>query len=743
MVTLESGGNTFTIASAAGRVTTLAPASISRGTQNATALVRGSNLSQATATNVARIIPGDAGASLSFVGTNTLNNAATGDATQAVRIIPYFLGDSSAAGTGNGFVTYDSALGLRVLTDAQTTLLTAGYTTAANPDNARVASTLTLSDASAVTLNSLLFKTAASTLSSTNLNPLTVNSGAVAATGAFDYSIDNTFSGLTLGNGEGVVTVTTAANSLTIGTPIIVTNGGGLTKAGAGTLRLTAANTYTGPTTITGGVLEMGHAAALSANTVRINGTRLAIAPDATIANAIIIGPNTGIAGRGLIEPVSGTATLTGPIAINNNALAGGHFSAPVGTTLVVAGAITAPPSVTVTSRLGNVTFSGGGAGYSTLQIQEGTVSIGAPNGLATTAVVDVASSASGTLDLNGFDQTLAGLARTSNTSGRDAIVQNFGAPKTLTLNVTGQVAFAGTIATGGTTGNAIITGEISLVKNGTGTQTLSGGGANSYTGSTTINAGILKLQKAVNFPAIPSGDTVAINGGGTLQLGESSQIDDDITGFVINGGTFDLGAFIEGITPAITITNGTITGTSAGFLLARGGYLASGTNTINKGISVRAADVDSGLFTIAGGTTTVNGVIQTDDFSEQGITKTGAGTLILTKTNTYTGPTTVNAGTLEFDASQTLSSLTIADGAVVRLGPASAPAAPFQGGFADDGAFAGMAVADTAAVQPVPEPGGLSLLAAGVIGLLGRRRPRGLPGGPEQQQHSRGERPA
>ena len=722
VLTLGSGRNIVTVASAAGRVTTLAPASLSRGTQNATALIRGTNLSQTAATNVARVVLGDGGASLSLVGTNTLNNGTASDATQAVKIVPYLFGDTSTTGTGNGFVTYDTTLGLRVLTAAQTTPLTAGYTTAANPDNASVTADLTLTGASSVTVNSLLFSgTAASTLSSSSPNTLTVNSGAVATTGALDYSFDGSFSGLALGNGEGVVTVT--SNRLTIGTPMSVTNGGGLTKAGTGTLSLTAANTYTGVTTITGGVLEMGHPAALSANTVRINGTRLAIAPDTTIANAIVIGPNSGVAGRGLIEPMSGTATLTGSIAINNNAVAGGHFSAPVGTTLNVAGVITAPPAVTVTSRIGNVVFSGGGTGYSTLQIQEGAVSIGATNGIATTAIVDVASSNPGSLDLNGFDQTLAGLARTSNTAGRDATVQNFGAPKTLTLNVAGQVSFAGTVATASTTGNAIITGELSLVKNGVGTQTLSGGGSNSYTGSTTINAGILKLQKAESFDAIPLLTALSINTGGTLQLGQSSQISDDITAFGINGGTFDLGQFKEEVTPAVTITNGTITGTSAGFLLARGGFLASGTNTISKGISVRGADVDSGHFNVVSGTTTVSGVIQTDDFSEQGISKTGAGTLVLSRTNTYTGATTVTAGTLEFGASQTLSSLTIVAGAVVRVAASPGGAAPFHDGLASDGLIAGAG----GSPQAVPEPGALTLLAAGVLGLLGRRRRRDL----------------
>lgn len=677
-LTMHSGRTTVSVASAASRVTTLTIASLSRGTENATALIRGTSLNQSVATNVARIALGDGGASLNSVGTSTLNNGATDDATKDLKIVPYFFGDTSATGTGNNFVTNDTALGLRVLTAAQQTALTGTYATATAPENVRVTATTTLGEAAAVTVNSLLFAGAATTTlgSASTANALTVNSGAIGTTGAFDYAIDSSFSGLHLGNGEGVITVSVAATSatppvpvsLTIATPITIASGGGLTKSGAGTLNLTVANHYTGPTTISAGVLQASHANALGTGLIRINGTRLLVGVGLNLANPITIGVNTGVAGTGLIEPVNaaGTATISGPLTITNNAFAGGHFASRAGSTLHVASVITAPDSVTLTSRVGNVMFSGGGTGYKSLQVQGDNVLVGADNGIASSAIVDVASSATGALDLNGFNQTLAGLTRLSVQAATVTNSVLLGEPKTLTLNVAGQLSFAGTVAVPQPSGNAVISGNLSLMKEGVGIQALSGAGNNTYTGSTTINAGTLKLQKPTgNQNAIPAGNTLTIGPSGTLQIGADSQINDEITAFTMNGGTFDVGPFVEGITPAVTITNGTISGTSPGFLLTRGGFIANGSNAISKGISVRGEDFNSGRFEIVGGTTTVSGVIQTDNATSQGITKVGAGTLVLSAANTFTGPSAVNEGHMIVSGSLSASSVvTVGDGA-------------------------------------------------------------------------------
>ena len=54
-----------------------------------------------------------------------------------------------------------------------------------------------------------------------------------------------------------------AAVDLQVSVPIL---NGGLVKAGPGTMRLTAASTFSGSTTIQQGTLQLGHAAALAAS---------------------------------------------------------------------------------------------------------------------------------------------------------------------------------------------------------------------------------------------------------------------------------------------------------------------------------------------------------------------------------------------------------------------------------------------------------------------------------------------
>ena len=81
--------------------------------------------------------------------------------------------------------------------------------------------------------------------------------------------------------------------------------------------------------------------------------------------------------------------------------------------------------------------------------------------------------------------------------------------------------------------------------------------------------------------------------------------------------------------------------------------------------------------------------------------------------------------GTLEFDASQTLSSLTIGSGAVVSLAPNGPGAVPVNGFANDEPIDNAVSTGTDAPVQAIPEPGALSLFAIGVLGLLARRRQR------------------
>lgn len=70
---------------------------------------------------------------------------------------------------------------------------------------------------------------------------------------------------ITLGAGGGTLDIPTATNTLTINTNGI-SGVGGLTKTAAGTLALTAANTYQGDTTISGGQLTLSGAGSIASS---------------------------------------------------------------------------------------------------------------------------------------------------------------------------------------------------------------------------------------------------------------------------------------------------------------------------------------------------------------------------------------------------------------------------------------------------------------------------------------------
>ena len=224
------------------------------------------------------------------------------------------------------------------------------------------------------------------------------------------------------------------------------------------------------------------------------------------------------------------------------------------------------------------------------------------------------------------------------------------------------------------------------LAKFGAGTLVLTG--TNTYTGGTTVNAGTLGIT---NGNAIGTG-LLALAEGTTLRLDGTFALANNIT--VAGDPFFD-------VTVGNTATlNGTISDASApapfGVVekVGAGTLVLAGTNTYSGGTVISAGTLDvrnnssvgTGKVTLDGGTflagannltfvnpfaintsggaidtgantLTVSGAI-TDGNGPGALTKTGTGTLVLTNSNTYTGGTTISAGTLQLGDGGTAGSI-------------------------------------------------------------------------------------
>ena len=300
---------------------------------------------------------------------------------------------------------------------------------------------------------------------------------------------------VTLSGADRILHVSIGANvntkSLTISG--VIGNDGttrALTKNGTGYLVLSNANTYGGNTTINDGYLTVTHNGALSSGELNINtgSERFQIANGVSVPNNIVINGG-GTSFNGLIQNLNAaageTVTVGGNITINASTFAGGHFaSVGTGSVLKLDGSITSA-STTVTTRDGTVVFSGGGS-YATLSVT-GTARVGADNGIATNATVRLGDSGNAILDLAGKNQSLVALVRPT---GNTATIGNSSTATDSTLTLTGSTTTSTLIQDVLGSGDK----KVNLVVNGSG-QTVSLSGNNTYTGTTTVDAGTLRVN--------------------------------------------------------------------------------------------------------------------------------------------------------------------------------------------------------------------------------------------------------
>jgi fibronectin-binding autotransporter adhesin len=279
-----------------------------------------------------------------------------------------------------------------------------------------------------------------------------------------------------------------------------------------------AANTFTGDLTFTGGEARFTADGGLgdAANDIIIDGGRFATGSSATYTlgagRRIFVGDG---AGTSISTPGSGTLTYN--FAIADKAGETGSWAKQGGGVLDLGG---------VSTYTGNTLINNG-----MVRLTAGN------NRLPTGTVVNLGQAASanlGTLNLNGFNQKIAGLNSVAGTSAAtNNNIVNSTAAATLTLSGSESYSYGdGTNANSG-----IISGAISLVKSGAGTQTL--GDTNIYTGTTVVTDGTL----------IVNGDQTAANGVVTVATGGT------LGGIGTIGGatTVQNGGFLTGA------TNGTV----------------------------------------------------------------------------------------------------------------------------------------------------------------------------------------
>lgn len=419
--------------------------------------------------------------------TNFYDTSSAGSASITNSVSGLFFRDSSTA--GSAFITSDSGIFQFFNTSS------AGTATITNSSGLYFFDSSTAAGASITASGGVYFlnsSTAGNAAITTNYalyfgNNSTAGTSAITNNvgGLVDFSTTTGLNGdhkISAGSIAGAGSYDLGANELTVGSNNISTEvsgtiagiGGSLVKTGTGTLKLSGSNTFSGGITLSAGTLGLANSNALGTGMLTTYGGTVAYADGVTIGNAI------DLRGSTTFDVAAGSATQAGAIGQT-----GGAFGI-------------------VKTGTGTLTLSGNNGFTGGVTLNAGTLRLANNNALG----ANVLTTYGGTIAI--ADGVTIG----------NAI--DLGGSTTLDI-ATGGATQAGAI---GETG-----GPFGIVKTGAGTLIL--GGASTYTGGTTINAGTLQLGSSSGVGSIVG--TVTIGAGGTFDVVNTGT--SGITG-IANSGT-------------------------------------------------------------------------------------------------------------------------------------------------------------------------------------------------------------
>lgn len=502
---------------------------------------------------------------------------------------------------------------------------------------------------------------------------------------------------------------------------------GSYTVTVSGTQSADAIITEQGNVTLSGGGVNLSAPAVLRAG----SGSSLTVNSSLGGTNGLVLEGASSIALSGA-HTISGAGIISVPTLTLNNGTSLPSLSAltignnvtlnATGSTVSTSGGLTAGSTTNLNSSGSTITIGGditlNGASFT----GSGTGTLSGKNlylnATATTAAVSLSNNAAINVSQTAPAQGFFGLQGGSLTLADSAVLtadrwSNWGNGLAHTLSISGsaQLNITDDLILGDNTNAAITVTQNGGTVTNTGTTNNPAGNDMSnrwghWGGGTTIyniSAGSLNLTGAPLYLSWDSAATLDVSGSAAVNLkGVNMGYNGKNQASTINltGGQLKIGSdgIVTGGTQNKTINlgNGTL------------GALATWSSPVPMNVTA-ATTIDSGSHDI-----TLSGALT----GAGSITKTGAGTLALSGTNTFTGPTNVNAGSLQIGG-DTGGTINIAAGATIKTGTPTLP----QAGVVHtlnlaSGSASSFRIGTMPDLLAIVDPGGLSTTGTHTINI-------------------------